>query len=261
MVVDNRAGGSGVVGANIVAKSAPDGYTLVMISTTHTIVPSLFASVPYDPLKDFAPVSLAASQPYIVGVYPGVPANSFREFIALAKSKPGQLNYASGGNGTPPHLAGELLKSVTGIDVVHVPYKGGGPALIALVSGEVAMLFSSLSSTLPQLRAGKIRALAVSSLKRSAAAPELPTVAESGIPDFEVLSWYGVLAPARTPKLIVARVHSEIVGVLKTPEIIERLASDGNNPVGSTPDEFTRYMAAEIAKWAKLNKSLRIRVD
>lgn len=261
VVVDNRAGGTGIVGANIVAKAVPDGYTLIMTSTSHTIVPSLFAEVPYDALKDFAPVTLAASQPYIVGVHPALPAKSLKDLIALAKSKPGQLNYASGGNGTVPHLAGEQLKILTRIDMVHVPYKGGGPALLALISGEVAMLLSSLSSTLPQVKAGKIRALAVSSAKRSAAVPDLPTVAESGVPDFEVLSWYGLLAPAKTPKIIVDKMYAEVINSLQTPEIKERLANDGNDPVGSTPEEFTRFIRAEIAKWGKLLKTLGVRVD
>ncbi len=261
VVVDNRAGGSGIAGTDIVAKAAPDGYTLIMISSTHTIVPSLFAKVPYDAVKDFAPVTQATSQPYIMGVHPSVPARSVKEFIALAKSTLGQLNYASGGSGTAPHLAGELLKTLTGIDMVHVPYKGGGPALLALISGEVAMLFSSLPSTLPQVKADKVRALAVSSAKRSPAVPALPTVAESGVPGFEVINWYGVLAPARTPRAMVAKLHAEIVKLLQTPEIKERLAADGTDAVGSTPEEFGAYIQAEITKWGKVVKASGMRAD
>lgn len=261
VVVDNRAGGSGIVGTDIVAKAAPDGYTLIMISSTHTIVPSLFAKVPYDAVKDFAPVTQATSQPYIMGVHPSVPARSVNEFIALAKSTLGQLNYASGGSGTAPHLAGELLKTLTGIDMVHVPYKGGGPALLALISGEVAMLFSSLPSTLPQVKADKVRALAVSSAKRSPAVPALPTVAESGVPGFEVINWYGVLAPAKTPRAMVAKLHAEIVRLLQTPEIKERLATDGTDAVGSTPEAFGAYIQAEITKWGKVVKASGMRVD
>lgn len=260
VVVDNRAGGSGIVGTDMVAKAAPDGYTLLFPSSAHTIIPS-FTKVPFDAMKDFEPVTQTTSQAYILGVHPGVPAKSVKELIALAKSKPGQLNYASGGSGTAPHLGGELLKSLTGIDMVHVPYKGGGPALLALISGEVAMLFSSLPSTLPQVKAGKVRALAVSSAKRSPAVPELPTVAESGVPNFEVTSWYGVLAPAKTPKPVIARLHSEIVKGLNAPDLKERLANDGTEVVGSTPQVFAEYMKAEIPKWAKVIKVSGARSD
>ncbi len=261
IVVDNRPGAGGMVGIDIVAKAAPDGYTLVMTGSAHTIIPSLFSKVPYDAVKDFAPVTQAVSQPFMMGVHPSVPAKSVTDFIALAKSRPGQLNYASGGNGSGPHLAGELLKTLTGIDMVHVPYRGGGPALLALISGEVAMLFSSLSSTLPQVKAGKVRALAVSGAKRSPAAPELPTVAESGVPEFEVTNWFGVLAPAKTPKAIVARLQAEIVNGLNTPEFRTRLANDGTDIVGSTPEAFTDYLKTEIAKWAKLIKGLGLRME
>ena len=254
VVPDNRAGGGGIVGADIVAKAAPDGYTLLFPSSAHTIVPSLYSKVPYDALKDFAPISQLTSQPYILGVHPSVSAKSAKELIALAKSKPGQLNYASGGSGTAPHLGGELLKNLAGIDLVHVPYKGGGPALLALMSGEVAMLFSSLPSTLPQMKAGKIRALAVSGKVRSSAAPELPTVAESGVPGFDVTNWYGVLAPANTPKAIIATLHAEIVRELNTPDLQARLASDGSDVVGSTPAAFAGDLKAEIVKWAKVVK-------
>jgi len=261
VVVDNRGGGSGIAGTDMVAKAAPDGYTLLLVLSMHTIIPSLVPKLPFDLMRDFAPVTQATLQPYILGVYPSVPAKSVKEFIALAKSKPGQLNYASGGNGTGPHLGGELLKALAGIDMVHLPYKGGGPALIALISGEVAMLFSSPLSTLPQVKAGKVRALAVSGTTRSPIVPELPTMAESGVPGFELINWYGVLAPAKTPKAIIARLHAESVKGLNTPELKAQLANGGTETVGSSPEAFTDHMKAEIAKWAKVIKASNARMD
>jgi tripartite-type tricarboxylate transporter receptor subunit TctC len=261
VVVDNRGGGTTIAPTEAVAKAAPDGYTLLMATSGHVINPSFFAKLPFDTVKDFAPVTQATSQAYILGVYPGVPAKSVKEFIALAKAKPGQLNYASGGNGNATHLGAELLKDLTGIDIVHVPYKGGGPALIALISGEVAMLFSNVSFTLPQIKAGRVRALAVSSTKRSPVAPELPTVAEAGVPGFELTSWYGILAPAKTRKAIIASLHDEIVNALNAPDIKARLANDGNEAVGSPPEEFAAYIAAEIPKWARVIKRSGARME
>ena len=252
VVVDNRGGGTAIAGTDVVAKAAPDGYTLLMATSGHVINPSFFAKLPFDAVKDFAPVTQVTAQAYILGVYPNVAAKSVKEFIALAKAKPGQLNYASGGNGNATHLGAELLKDLAGIELTHVPYKGGGPALIALISGEVAMLFSNVSFTLPQIKVGKVRALAVSSAKRSPVAPELPTVAEAGVPGFELTSWYGVLAPAKTPKAIIASLHDEIVKGLNAPDIKSRLANDGNESVGSAPEEFAAYIAAEIPKWARV---------
>ncbi|MBI3069032.1 MAG: tripartite tricarboxylate transporter substrate binding protein [Betaproteobacteria bacterium] len=261
VVVENRAGASGTIGGEFVAKAAPDGYTLLMIGTPYVIVPSLFARMPYDAVKDFAPISQVTSQPYIMGVHPSVPAKSVREFIALAKSRPGQLNYGSAGPGTTPHMATELLKTLTGIDLVHVPYNGGARATIALISGEITMLFGTLPPFLPLVKAGKIRPLAMSSLKRSFAAPELPTVAESGVPGFEVISWFGLLAPAKTPKEIVAKLHAEIAKLVRTPAIKGRLATDGSDPVGSTPEELGAYIQAEITKWGKVVRASGMRVD
>jgi tripartite-type tricarboxylate transporter receptor subunit TctC len=261
VVVDNRGGGTTIAPTDAVAKAAPDGYTLLMATSGHVINPSFFAKLPFDTVKDFAPVTQVTSQAYILGVYPGVPAKSVEEFIALAKAKPGQLNYASGGNGNATHLGIELLKDLAGIDIVHVPYKGGGPALIALISGEVAMLFSNVSFTLPQIKAGKVRALAVSSTKRSPVAPELPTVAEAGVPGFELTSWYGVLAPAKTSKAIIASLHDEIVKALNAPDIKARLANDGNETVGNTPEAFAAYIAAEIPKWARVIKRSGARME
>jgi tripartite-type tricarboxylate transporter receptor subunit TctC len=252
VVVDNRAGGNAIAGTDVVAKAAPDGYTLLMATSSHVINPSFAARQPYDAVADFSPVTQVTSQAYLLGVYPGVPAKSVNDLIALAKAKPGLLNFASGGNGNATHLGGELLKDLAGINMVHVPYKGGGPALVALIAGEVTMLFSNVSFTLPQIKAGKVRALAVSGAKRSLAAPELPTVAEAGVPGFELTSWYGVLAPAKTPKAIVASLHAEIVNGLKAADIKARFANDGNEIVGNAPDEFAAYIAAEIPKWARV---------
>lgn len=260
VVVDNRSGASGILGADMVAKSTPDGYTLVAISSQHTIIPSFFPKVPYDLVKDFAPVTQMTSQSYILGVYPGVPAKSVEELVALAKSKPGQLNYASGGNGTAPHLGGELFKILSGTNLVHIPYKGGAPAVLALIGGEVSMLLSSVPTTMPQVKAGRIRALALTSTKRAPAMPDLPTVAES-VPGYEVISWYGVLAPAKTPRAIVAKLNAELVNVLRTPEIKERLARDGTEAVGNTPEAFADYIKAEIVKWAKVVKTSGAKMD
>jgi tripartite-type tricarboxylate transporter receptor subunit TctC len=261
VVVDNRGGGTTVGGTDAVAKAAPDGYTLLMATSGHVINPSFFAKLPFDAVKDFAPVTQVTTQAYILGIYPGVPAKSVKELIALAKARPGQLNYASGGNGNATHLGAELLKDLAGIDLTHVPYKGGGPALIALISGEVAMLFSNVSFTLPQIKAGKVRALAVSSTKRSQVMPDLPTVAEAGVPGFELTSWYGVLAPAKTPRAIITSVHDEIVRGLSAPDIKARLANDGNEAVGSAPEEFAAYIAAEIPKWARVIKRSGARME
>lgn len=261
VVVENRAGATGIVGTDIVAKAAPDGYTLLFITSDQPIVSSFPTKLPYDLVSDFEAVTQLSAQPYILGEHPAVPAKTVQEFIALAKSKPGQLNYASGGNGGTPHLAAEQLKTLAGIDVVHVPYKGGGPALLAIVAGEVAIGFSSLPSTLPQVKAGKVRALAVSGAKRSPAIPDLPTIAESGVPGFDVTAWYGVMAPAKTPKPIVARLQREMVKVLNTPEFKARLEKDGTDVVGSTPEEFAEFIKSDIAKWTKVIKASGVRLE
>jgi tripartite-type tricarboxylate transporter receptor subunit TctC len=261
IVVDNRAGASGMVGSDIVAKAAPDGYTLVMVSSTHTMLPSLEPKMPFDPLRDFAAVTQATAQPYVLGVHPAIAALSVREFIALAKAKPGQLNYSSGGNGSAPHIGTELLKSMAGIDLVHVAYKGGAPAILALAGGEVAISFGSLPSTLPLVRAGKIRALAVSSLKRTPAAPDLPTIAEAGVPGFEIINWYGMLAPAKTPAHVIDKLYAAIAQTLQSAHVRERLLKDGTDIVASTPAEFTVYIRNDIAKWIKVVKTAGIRVE
>ncbi|MSQ73694.1 MAG: tripartite tricarboxylate transporter substrate binding protein [Betaproteobacteria bacterium] len=261
VVVDNRSGASGILGTTMVAKAAPDGYTLLFPSAAHTILASYFDDLPYDTVKDFAPVTQVSALLYVLSVHSAVAAKSVKELITLAKSKPGELNYGSGVNGGAPHLAGELLKNLAGINIVQVPYSGGVRAVAALMSGEVQILFSVLATTLPHINAGKIRSLAVSGAKRSPAAPELPTVAESGVPGFDVTTWYGVLAPAKTPKPIIDRLHVEIVRALNTPGLKVLLMNDGQESVGSTPDTFAIHIKAEVAKWAKLIGATGMRAD
>jgi tripartite-type tricarboxylate transporter receptor subunit TctC len=261
IVIDNRPGASSIIGSDIAAKSPPDGHTLLMVSSTHTIVPNLVAHMPFHPINDFEPITLATAQPYVMGVHPSVPAKTARDFVALAKSRPGQLSYSSGGNGTAPHVGTELLKILAGIDLTHVAYKGGGPAMVAVLTGEVAMSFTSIPSTMPLVRAGKIRALAVTSLKRSAAAPQLPTLAESGIRDFEIINWYGLLAPRKTPPAIVGKLHADVARTIRAPDFRELLAKDGTDAVANTPDEFARYLRADLAKWEKVIKSAGLKAD
>ena len=258
VVVDNRSGASAIVGTEMLARAAPDGYTLILISSTHVIAPSL-NKVPYDPIRDFAPITQVSSQPYVMAINASVPAKSVKEFVDVAKAKPGQLNYGSAGNGSAVHLAGEMFKMMTGTNLTHIPYKGGGPALLALLSGETALLFASLPSTMPQVKAGKVRALAISSAARSTVAPALPTVAESGLPGFAVINFYGVMAPKGTPKALTTRVYSDINKILNMPDLKERLANDGTDAVGSTPEAFTAYLKAEVTKWAKLIKTANVR--
>ena len=253
VVVDNRPGAGGNIGTDIVAKSAPDGYTLLMGSAGPLAInASLFAKMPFDPIKDLAPVTLAASTPNVLVVHPSLRAATVKELIALAKARPGEINFASSGHGTPAHLAGELFNSMAGVRMVHVPYKGAAPALADLLGGQVQLMFSTMPPALPHVKAGKLRALAVTSAKRSPAAPELPTVDEIALPGFEANTWHGVVVPAGTPGAIVARLNREIVAILHLPDVIERLSGQGAEPVGSTPEEFAAYIRAETVKWARV---------
>ena len=260
VIIDQRGGGGGTISAEAVAKAAPDGYTLLLATGTHTINPSMY-KVPYDMVRDFAPVTLLASTPFILAVHPSVPANSVGELIALAKTNPGKLNYGSGGGGTPPHLATELFKTLARVNLVHVPYKTVAAAITDLIAGQLQVMFTVGPAGLPQIRAGRIRGLAVSTAKRSAFAPELSTVAEAGLAGFDVFGWNGLLAPAGTPGSVIAKLHGEITRALRLAEVRERVASFGFEPVGNTPEEFGEFIKADIAQWAKLAKESGARVD
>ena len=261
MLIDTRPGGGGTIAAETVAKSPPDGYTLLLASASYTIN-AVLQPGSYDLFRDFAAVAFAASSPFLFVVHPSVPARSVSEFIALAKAKPAQLNYASSGNGTPPHLAGEMFKTMAHINIVHVPYKNAAPAMIDTVSGQVQAMFVILPLGLPHVQAGKVRALGVTGAKRSTLAPALSTIAEAGIPGFEVIGWNGFLAPAATPKPIVARLNGEMMRALKQTDVPQRLATVGYEPpTPNSPDDFTAYMKAEVAKWAKVVKEAGVKLD
>jgi tripartite-type tricarboxylate transporter receptor subunit TctC len=262
VVIDNRGGAGGNIGTDIVAKSPADGYTLLMGTVgTHAINASLYGKLPFDPIKDFAPVTLVASVPNVLVVNSTVDAKSVKELIALAKSKPGQLAFASSGNGTSIHLAGELFKSMTGTAMLHIPYKGSAPAIAELLGGQTNMMFDNLPSAMPHIKSGRLRALAVTSVRRSPALPDIPTIAETGISGYEASSWFGVLAPAGTPKDVVAKIQGDIAKALNAPEIKERLSGQGAEPVGNTPEQFAEHIKAESAKWAKVVKDSGAKVD
>lgn len=262
LVIDNRAGAAGNISAEIVARSQPDGYTLLVgFSTVLTTSKSLYSKLPFDPELDFEPITQLATAQYILVVHPSVPARSLAEFVALAKAKPGTLNYASSGAGSPLHLAAELFKTRAGIDLVHIAYKGGGPAALAVLAGEAQVLFGSVAATLPQTKTGRLRAFAVTGTKRSPLAPELPTIAELGYPGFNVTAWDSVLAPRGTPKKIIARLNAEIVKVLRAPDIAALIRNVGYEPTGTTPEELAAIIKTESATWAKVIKDANIRAD
>ena len=255
LVVDNRAGAGGGIGTELAARSAPDGYTMLLGHIgTHAINASLYTRIGYDPVKDFAPITMIATLPLGLFMHVSVPVHSIQELVALAKAKPGSLNFGSAGSGGPTHMAGEMLKSMAHIDIIHVPYKGNAASLTDLVAGRVQMMFSNLLTAAPQARAGKLRAIAISSAKRSPQAPELPTIAESGVPGYDLTPWYGVLFPAGTSRAIVMRLNQEIGGILTTPDVTERFRTQGIDLVTSTPEAFAALIKSEIPKWRKVVK-------
>lgn len=262
VVVDNKPGGGTVIGADFVAHSPPDGHTLLLgTATTHAINASLVKKLPYDPVRDFAPVSLVAVLPLILVVHPALPANSIKELIALARARPNQIFFASTGNGSSIHLAGEMLKKVAAVQMVHVPYKGAAPALTDLLAGQVQFMFTTIPPALPHVKSGRLKVFAVANAKRSALLPAVPTTAEGGAPGVEASSWNGVLVPAGTPKEIVTRLNAELVEIMKAADVRERLATAGVEPITNTPAEFAAYMEAETARYADVVKASGARVD
>ena len=259
VVVENRAGAGTIIGNEAVAKAAPDGYTLLMGLSTLAINPSMYAKLPYDALRDFAPVSQAVSSPNILTIHPSVPAKTVKEFIALARAKPGSITFGSAGMGTSPHLSGELLKTLGKIDMVHVPFKGSGQSVISQLAGEIAANFPSVPTAMPYIKANRLRGLGVTTPKRTQALPDVPSIAEAGVPGYEATQWFGVLAPAGTPRPIIDRMHQEIVRALRTADVKERITAEGMEVVASSPEEFAGYIKSETDKWTKVIKSAGIK--
>jgi tripartite-type tricarboxylate transporter receptor subunit TctC len=262
VVVENRAGAAGNIGADLVAKSTPDGYTLFLAPIgTVAINPSLYANLPFDPLRDFAPISQLTSLPMAMVVNAAVPAKTVKEFIELARAQPGKINFASGGSGTGTHLAGELFKSMAGIEMVHVPYKGNGPAMVDLLAGRVSVMFDQVSTALPHMRAGKLRALGVTTAQRSSVAPDVPTLSESGLAGYDVTTWHGLVAPAGTPREVIARLNAAVVKALASPEVRERFKASGIEPVSSSPEQFGALMRGELARWREVIQRAGVKID
>ncbi|MCX7138167.1 MAG: tripartite tricarboxylate transporter substrate binding protein [Proteobacteria bacterium] len=262
VVIDNRPGGGGLIGATLAAKAPGDGYTLLLGGiTTFGVAPSVHKNLAFDPVKDFLPVTMATRQPILLMMHPSLPVKSVREFIALAKARPGEINYASSGPGGSGHMAGELFRLVTGVNLVHIPYKGAPPALNELIAGQVQVMFGTILASAPHIRSGRVRAIAITGPQRSTALPEVMTFSEAGLPTYDASSWNGVLVPAGTPRAVVDRLNAEIVRILKSPNVLERLAQDGALPAPTTPEEFAAFMKAEIAKWAKVVQAANIRID
>ena len=261
VVIDNRPGAGANIGVELAAKAPADGYTLLMAAISNAISASLYSKLSYDLVRDFAPVTLLATTPHVLVVHPSLPVNSVKQLIVLAKARPGQLAYSSSGSGTPSHLGGELFDYMTDVKMTHVPYKGGGPSVIALLGGEVSVSFATMPSVIFQMNAGKLRGLAVTTAQRSPSAPQLPTVGEAGVPGYEMGSWYGLLAPAGTANEIVARLNAESAKVLKLPDVKQRLDATGFEALTSTPEEYGAYTKSEIEKWAKVVKASGARAD
>jgi len=262
VIIDDKPGAGGIIGSEAAAKSAPDGYTLIMANAgSHAVNASLYAKLPYDPVKDFAPITLVSSAPNILIVHPSLPVKSVKDLIALAKSKPGQLAFGSGGNGSTAHLSGEMFKTMAGIDIVHIPFKGSPGAVLAVIAGQIAMAMPNIPPALPHVKTGKLKALAVTTAKRAAAVPGLPTVAESGLPGYEATAWFGVLAPAGTPRDIIDRLNGVIVKSLRAAEMQQRLQADGAEAAGGTPEDFAAVIRRDIAKWAVVVKKSGARAE
>ena len=262
VIVDNRTGATGIIGTDIAAHATPDGYTLLMgNAATHAVNVSLYKKLPYDAVKDFAPITLIARVPEMLVVHPALPAASVKDLLALARAKPGELTFGSAGAGSPPHLAGELFQHLGKIRLVHVPYKGSAPALADLMGGQINMYFSNILSAVPFVKAGRLRGLGVSSAKRSVVAPEIPTIAEAGLPGYEDYNWYGVLAPKGTPQAIVSKLNADIVQVIRSKDIEERLTRDGAEVIASSPAEFAAFMRTEIQKYAQIIKQSGLRAE
>ncbi len=262
VVVENKPGAGGNIGADAVAKSPPDGYTVVMGAlSTHAVNPSLYPKMPYDAVKDFAPITLVAITPNVLVVNPALPVNSVQDLVAYARANPGKLNFGSGSNGSAGHLAGELFKVDTGTDIVHIPFKGGAPATQALLAGETQFMFDNLANAMPQVKAGKLKALAVTTAQRSKLAPELPTMAEAGVPGFDITTWFGLLAPAGTPPDVIAKWNADVVKILNSPDMRERLTAAGAEPAPMTPPEFAAFIQRELARYARIVKASGAKVD
>ena len=261
IVIENRGGAAGSLGTDVVAKSAPDGYTVLFTLSSHTINPSIYPKLPFNTVKDFEPIGTVASRPQILGANPQLPVNNVAELIALAKAKPDSLSFASVGNGSPGHLAGELMKLRTGTKMTHVPYRGGGPAMTDVMGGQVPLLWVSIPAAAQFVKTGKVKALAVSTVKRSAAFPDVPTMQEAGVPDFEVDSWYAMFVPAKTPKPVIDKLNAALNAIVREPDIRDKLLAQGSEGVGGTPQTLGKVVDTELVKWAKLAKDANIHAD
>ena len=260
-VVENRTGAGGTIAYAQVAKSPPDGYTLMGVTSGYTITPAVYSKLPYDPVKDFAPISLVAQAPFLLLTHPSLPVRSVKDLLALARAKPAMLDCGSAGHGSSTHMAYELFRTMAGVNIAHIPYKGTGPALIDAMAGQVHMLFGNVLSSMTHVKTGKLRALAVTTAKRSMVLPDLPTVSESGVTGYQNSTWFGLLAPAGTPSAVLSKLNAELVKTSQSPDIVERLAPDGGEPVGSTPEQFGRHLALEIARWRKVVKDAGMKVE
>ena len=261
VVIENRPGAGTMLGTELTAKAAPDGHTIMIASASHALNPSLYRKVPYDPLKDFSAITLAISFPFILATHPSVPVQSTKDLIAYAKANPGKLSYASSGTGATNHLAGELFKNLASVDMVHVPYKGGGPAMNDVIAGQVQLIFGTVLETMPQVRAGKLKGLAVSSGKRAAFAPDVKTIAEDGLPGYDVTGWYAFVAPAAVPRPVLARLNKEMTAILSSAAVKERLTAMGAEPWPTTPEQGQKFIASEVERWGRLIRAAKITAD